>query len=304
VAQILRGNLSFFAELGSNFMPPALLVGFPLLLLSLLLRLRLQVILLLPGIVYFLIHYSALLLPGTAAAAPEARQIRILTYNLHGATSGFEPIINIIDAADADIVALQELTEFAEARFATEFTDVYPHQVTFALGASVVGQGILSRYPLSDVDYWESGLGNIRARVALDDAAMTLYNLHPPPPAVRAGLNASGRNTALDQLLDRLVDEDGSFILAGDFNMTDQAGDYARLTQTAGVNDAFREAGVGLGPTFPDMGYAASFLRYLPPLFRIDYVFYTAPFRAIEARVWQTSGGSDHYPVLATLAME
>ncbi|MCI0351003.1 MAG: hypothetical protein L0Z53_16375, partial [Acidobacteriales bacterium] len=114
------------AELGSNFMPPALLVALPLLLTSLLLRRPEQVVILLPAVVYFAIHYGALFLPEAAAAAPDAPRLRVLTYNLHGETSTFEPMIDIIRAADADIVALQELTTPAEQRFAAEFADQYP----------------------------------------------------------------------------------------------------------------------------------------------------------------------------------
>jgi vancomycin resistance protein VanJ len=290
------------AELGSNFMPPALLVALPLLLMSLLLRRPVQVIILLPAIVYFAIHYGALFLP--EAAAPAAPRLRVLTYNLHGETSAFEPMIDIIRTADTDIVALQELTTPAEQRFAAEFADQYPHQVTFAIGASVVGQGVLSRFPLSDSEYWESGLGNIRTQVWWGEATFTLYNLHPPPPSVRSGLNTVGRSAAIDALLDRLSAENSTLIITGDFNMTDEASDYTRLTQGAALRDAFREAGMGLGPTFPHFGSAGSFLRYLPPLFRIDYIFYSQPFRAVETRVWHTSGGSDHYPVLATMALE
>lgn len=297
-------GVTVVAELGSNFMPPALLVGLPLLVFSLLLRRRVQVVVLLPIAAYFAIHYGAFFLPGTAAAAPDAPRLRLLTYNLHGETDAFEPIIDIIRAADADIVTLQELTTPAETRFAAEFADEYPHQLTFAIGASVVGQGVLSRYPLSEGEYWEVGLGNIRTQVLWDDRTITLYDVHPPPPSLRTGLNAAGRGAAIDGLLERLASENGALIIAGDFNMTDEADDYSRLTQGAGLWDAFRETGSGLGPTFPNMASGASFLSYLPPLFRIDYIFYRQPFRAVETRVWHTSGGSDHYPVLATLALE
>jgi vancomycin resistance protein VanJ len=292
------------AELGSNFMPPALLLALPLLLFSILLRRRVQAFLLVPIVAYFGIHYGAFFFPRTAAAATDAPRLRIMTYNLHGETDSFDPIIEIIREADADIVALQELTTPAETRFAAEFGEAYPYQLTFANGASVVGQGVLSHYPLSNGEYWEVGLGNIRVEVAWDGETITLYNLHPPPPSLRTGLNAAGRSAAIDTLLERLTGEDGTLVLAGDFNMTAEANDYTRLTHGAALWDAFREVGEGLGPTFPNMSYGGAFWAYIPPLFRIDYIFYRQPFHAVEARVWHTHGGSDHYPVLATLALE
>ncbi len=73
--------------------------------------------------------------------------------------------------------------------------------------------------------------------------------------------------------------------------------------------------GWGLGFTLPDYSHPQAFafavrlpdwlkLPWLPvPLLtRIDYVFHDESFDSIEAKVWPTSGGSDHRPVLARLA--
>lgn len=302
IAQTL--DVRAVAELGSNFMPPVLLLALPLFLVCLLLRRRTQVVLLLPVVAYFAIHYGAFFLPRTVTAAPDAPRLRVLTYNLHGESELLESIINIIRESDADIVALQELTAPTAERFAAELSAEYPHQLTFVNGRSIVGQGVLSRYPLSNGDYWEVGLGNMRVEFEWEGESITLYNLHPPPPSIALGFNATWRSVAIDHLLERLADENGALILTGDFNMTAESHDYARMTQAAALLDAFHEAGVGLGPTFPNLQYGASFLSYLPPLFRIDYIFYRQPFHAVEAQTWHTSGSSDHYPVLATLALE
>jgi endonuclease/exonuclease/phosphatase family metal-dependent hydrolase len=73
---------------------------------------------------------------------------------------------------------------------------------------------------------------------------------------------------------------------------------------TAHYHDSYREAGWGLGFTFPANGpYATSVFQWIPPLVRLDYIFHDAAFEAVEARVWPTSGGSDHLPVFAALAL-
>jgi endonuclease/exonuclease/phosphatase family metal-dependent hydrolase len=68
--------------------------------------------------------------------------------------------------------------------------------------------------------------------------------------------------------------------------------------------DAFREAGWGLGITWPN-GYGNFLTRLLPPMIRIDYVFYDPDvFNSAQAHVIPNSGGSDHFPVVATLTSQ
>jgi endonuclease/exonuclease/phosphatase family metal-dependent hydrolase len=43
--------------------------------------------------------------------------------------------------------------------------------------------------------------------------------------------------------------------------------------------------------------------RPFPPVVRLDYVFHDDHFRTLSAHVWQDSGGSDHLPVIASLAL-
>jgi endonuclease/exonuclease/phosphatase family metal-dependent hydrolase len=74
--------------------------------------------------------------------------------------------------------------------------------------------------------------------------------------------------------------------------MSDQSEAYRRVTGT--YDDAYRLEGAGLGLTQP---------AWLPQI-RIDYVFHVAAFVPVSARVWHTSGGSDHLPVLVELALQ
>jgi endonuclease/exonuclease/phosphatase family metal-dependent hydrolase len=86
-------------------------------------------------------------------------------------------------------------------------------------------------------------------------------------------------------------------ILLGDFNFTDQNQDYRVLTQ-AGLADAHRSGGWGLGLTYPKKGWSGG-VRL--PLVRIDFVFLTGDICAQRAWVGE-DGGSDHLPVLADVA--
>jgi vancomycin resistance protein VanJ len=99
----------------------------------------------------------------------------------------------------------------------------------------------------------------------------------------------------VNELLRRAGGETMPVLIAGDFNMTDQTGDYARIAEQ--YADTYREIGWGMGFTFPDLGQ-----RLL--LAQLDYVFHSSHFVAVEARVWGTSGGSDHRPVYAVLGFK
>ena len=80
-------------------------------------------------------------------------------------------------------------------------------------------------------------------------------------------------------------------IVCGDFNDSPISYNYRQMRQN--LNDAFIEAGAGVGHTY----------KGLIPSFRIDYILYNPIFRATSyysPRVYY----SDHYPVVATLRKE
>jgi endonuclease/exonuclease/phosphatase family metal-dependent hydrolase len=89
-------------------------------------------------------------------------------------------------------------------------------------------------------------------------------------------------------------------IVVGDFNTTDQSEAYAILDQE--LTDSHRTAGWGFGHTFPtEFGTFREF-PIVPRLVRIDMIWHTDAFVALESHVSNSHGESDHLPVLATLA--
>ncbi|MCC7208609.1 MAG: endonuclease/exonuclease/phosphatase family protein [Anaerolineae bacterium] len=241
--------------------------------------------------------------------------IRLLTYNLHAEETRLDPQIDVIRSANADVVALQELSFAAAKRFAAALADRYPHQALHPNAEPFAGQGILSRFPVTADDYWQhvdipNALGHQRAVLDVNGQAVVLYNLHPVHPGMVDKIyDAAPRADEVTRLLARIEAETLPVVLAGDFNMSDQSDDYRRIT--ARLQDAFRQAGRGLGYTFPDWSapQARSVvnglpLGFLPPLVRLDYVFHNPTMRVIEARAWPDAGGSDHRPLLVRLKIE
>lgn len=271
-----------------------------------------------PAIVAFVAYYGILFIPQQTAVDPNARQLSVLTYNLHAEWAQYDPIVALIREADADVVALQELGSPAAKVFAEQLADVYPYQALHPQDADFIwGQGVLSRYPIIEDTYVHTTFGQQRVVLDVDGRRVAMYNMHPPPPFSRtpAGYiyDPQQRSADLTIALDQASTETGPVILAGDFNMTDRTDDYARVA--ARFHDTFREVGWGLGFTLPDYSHPQAFafavrlpawlkLPWLPvPLLtRIDFVFHDESFDSVEAKVWPTSGGSDHRPVLARLA--
>ena len=281
---------------------PALIL-FPLALLS---RRRLTVGLLIPALLAFILPYGATFVPRTAQAAP-SNTLNILTYNLKSQAVNLEPALDIMRGSAADVVTLQELSEDMAHRLASDLADVYPYQALHTTpGEPIPGQGVLSRYPLLSDDYWRLYLAHQRVTLEVAGTPVTLYNTHPVQPLHQHGF--AHRGEEISDLLARVADESGPVVIAGDFNMSDQSDDYWRLATR--YQDAYRMAGWGLGFTFPAEipyfgggNYAPAFFDLIPPLVRLDYVFYNASFTAVMAQVGAESGGSDHLPLQVELAL-
>jgi vancomycin resistance protein VanJ len=101
----------------------------------------------------------------------------------------------------------------------------------------------------------------------------------------------------------------GRLIFAGDLNATDQNAAHAIVTHN--MIDAWREAGWGMGHTFPgkptpDIGGSRPVILGIPVpqwLVRIDYIFHSNDLKTIDARLGPGDGGSDHRPIMATLVL-
>ena len=102
----------------------------------------------------------------------------------------------------------------------------------------------------------------------------------------------------------RYLDEwgDRPVILAGDFNTSEFSDAYRCMAQR--LRDSYREVGRGTGHTWPAQQtkhIQSRWLELLAPVTRIDYVFHSHHWDAVEARVLKMDTGSDHRPIVATL---
>lgn len=304
------GVLGLFNSFAHLLMLPAL----ALLPLSLLLRRRWLALSLVVPTFAFVRAYGPRLLKRRSVTAA-GQPITMMTYNLHAETEQLEPILRLIEEADVDVISVQELSIAAADCFQMALRDKYPYQAMHPQTPANRGQGVLSRYPIMSQTYWRNphiasgSLGHLRVELDVDGRSVTLYNAHPLHPGMGdKWFDTTIRAREMDTVLERAAQDEGAVLVMGDFNMSDQSDDYRRMVTRYG--DAFGAAGRGMGFTFPDLRTFQALPDYwplpmpLPAFLRLDYIFYNDYFIPIEARVWPTSGGSDHRPVVATLILQ
>ncbi len=302
LARLIIGERWSLVELANSLMPNPLLPLFIAVPILLVLRRWRWSLIYAPALILFTVQYSPLLLPNPAVPV-EAPHLRVLTYNLGSMVADAGHTAEVIRSADAHIVALQELLSPVAERLQRDLADLYPYHALHPTDNYAQGVGLLSKYPILDDTYLDQiVLGGQETRIALAaDTTITVLNVHPVAPAARLfGIESALRSQEISYALDLAAQVTDPLLLVGDFNITDQTEDYARIS--ARYRDAFRTSGFGLGASFPNFTRFAYSLRWLLPIIRIDYVFYDAHWQAVSAYTLGDHGGSDHFPVLAELA--
>jgi endonuclease/exonuclease/phosphatase (EEP) superfamily protein YafD len=231
----------------------------------------------------------------------------VLTFNAGGNEGGGqpEPLIRLLRAERADVVALQEMRRSTLEVLATTLRAEYPYQV------GTPDTATLSRLPILDANelsFHDSAYLSQQLELEIEERVLTLTNVHVKRPT--AGLNlrrvlswgrtydADWRDAQVEALVPYIRGVTGPQLVTGDFNQTPWSTSYPLVT--AVLQDSFREAGWGFGHTFPSSLAWAGWNLPLP-LLRIDYVFHSGELVAQQARVG-SEAGSHHLPVIVNLA--
>jgi vancomycin resistance protein VanJ len=284
----------------NSFIPMVLLPSVILVPLYVILRRPRAAAIHIPALAVLMVLYGGQFIPRAPQALTNTPSFSVLTYNLHFINTQYDQVIEIIRSADADVVALQEMTSEAAAILTEEFGAEYPYQALYPMGGSTLGCGIFSRYPILEDEAWEDVMMQQRVVLDIQENPVTIFNVHPPIPYLY-GANATIRDRVVRRILTRADAVSGAMLIMGDFNMGDASEMYGHVT--AQYHDAFKNAGRGFGLSFPDWSWHEGYSRFLPVLARLDYVFYNDELQAVQAWVSHTSGGSDHRPLYAELAI-
>ncbi len=266
------------------------------------------------GTILFLAFYGNLFVPPTLRPAVPAGAPRLtaMTFNVHVSNQNPDGVAAAIRRSGADVVGLQEVNPAMAQGLRRDLSDLYPYQILGAQDApSCVA--VLSRYPLDTTGIALPGQWSdapLVVRLHFAGATVTVLDAHPVSTLLtRTQIREEARQRAdsAQAIADFAGGQQGPVIVLSDFNAGDQSTPYGIVTGVLG--DSWREGGVGFGHTFPgDRSFDESRPRlsdwFIPPwLVRIDYVFHSRQWRAVDAHIGPWDGGSDHRPVVATLAL-
>jgi vancomycin resistance protein VanJ len=251
--------------------------------------------------------------PRVVPARAGTQVLSVFTYNTLGAQPHTGPILEVIRAENADVVCLQELNPALARAVQSELTGLYPHQLLDPK-PYVPGMGVLSKLPFSVVaeplpSEWLGAPQ--RLRLDWNGRTVTLINFHLFSQSLGAPAEMDSLNRARETQARVLAQaaraeaEAGAVIACGDANTTPLSEAYKMMTRD--LNDAWDEAGAGLGHTFPGSDIRGSSRPriggWLVPqwLVRIDYVFHSPHLKAVDAHLAAFDGVSDHRGVVALL---
>lgn len=261
-----------------------------------------------------LVVCAVLSLSAAPASARGAREVTVLSFNIHHA-QGTDDVLDlarvarVVTASGADVVGLQEVDRhFSErsdwADQARRLGRLLGYHVVFGANIddpppaegrprSQYGTAILSRYPILDWDNTllarspgEEQRGLLHAELAVRGTRLHVYDTH---------LSASSQTDRAEQTR-QVVDEIGDTapaVLVGDLNAAPDAPEIATLD--AAYTDVWPLTGAGDGATHPARS----------PEQRIDYVYAVGGVRPVTS--WVVSAdptASDHRPVVCRFVVE
>ncbi len=250
----------------------------------------------------------------------ENETIRIVTFNFYRDNRRQAEAESWITGQGADLIFLQEFPVYTTRALMYRLNESYPYVRLDWRQENDWGNIVFSRYPILEAERVTppdspSVYTQQRYLIDLNGTQVAIYNVDATPPfsgrgrfslpffpsnlgAYVTGYDDTIRNDQLRVVLEHVRQETLPFILAGDFNTGDQSVFYHELA--AHMRDAFREAAGGFGGTWPDTAVNNLVPAFLPPLLRMDYIWYSDDFRAVAS--WRGPRlGSDHLPLYAEL---
>lgn len=224
-------------------------------------------------------------------------------------------ILTFINDKNPDILCIQEYSSSANIDL-----KVYPHKYIFMGGNQIkTGQAIFSKFPIIDegnIVFPNSSNNVIFVDIKRGKDIIRVYNMHLQSIKISPDVNEINENIdAINQsksqklysriskafkqqqqqaemFKDHKKDCIYPVIICGDMN--NSAFSYVYRNIKGKLKDCFEEAGKGFGATYK--------FRYYPA--RIDYIFADEKMKVKKFENFPEFVNSDHYPIMAKLALE
>ncbi|MBE2253605.1 MAG: endonuclease/exonuclease/phosphatase family protein [Myxococcus sp.] len=230
--------------------------------------------------------------------------LKLMAFNVLFTGSDDAASVKAIETESPEVVCLTELTPHFVKAFEGALSKTYPYRA-FVPQAGTWGVGFASKRPLADVrtgPVAPSKLPAMEARVQFDGRSVQLVCVHLMPPGGKhqksdtffdaLEKNAVVRKKQAQTLVTRFEKTERPVVLLGDFN-EEPNGEGLRALEAAGFTRGCALSKSSCTATFPGPVFA------WPAVFNIDHVF-ARGLTFTEAKTVR-AGGSDHYPVTATL---
>jgi endonuclease/exonuclease/phosphatase (EEP) superfamily protein YafD len=296
---------------------PVLLLALPLALVGALLsRARIAQLAVLALVIPVGVWGAGVFLPRAQAVDMPAEAVRVLVFNASGKNAVRSPAESWFNTRPADIILVQETFYFSTRDLLTTVYETYPYQAHQAGGDGLHYRGLstFSTFPILSEgrEGFDPDTPFTRAVIDIDGVLTAVYNVSLPAPfadspqnpfsvtplGIIRTFNTEARDAALDALIARLEQESLPMIVAGEFNLLEFEPAYTRLTRL--LTDTYREAGTGMGFTFPAAG-GYSLDGQLSPFLRLDYIWRSAELRAHRAWVGDQVSIADRLPLFADI---
>jgi endonuclease/exonuclease/phosphatase family metal-dependent hydrolase len=250
---------------------------------------------------------ARLVLAEREVTAPQgAAPLRVMTFNIQSGLRGLDGVVEVIRAAQPDIVALQEVDLGSRRAGGLDQTAVlaertglvhHAHFRTTDLYGGAYGIALLSRFPLEAMAQYPLPVPKgaeprtvAHAVVQVAGREVSVYLTH----LIRQPFNSDARMRQ-SALIARLLERDSRpKLLLGDLNDGPDSRTVRLLRR--GLTDVFAASGQGPEGTYP---------LPLPfsPAMRIDYVLACDAFEPLRSEVLRV-GASDHYPIVADVRLK
>lgn len=209
----------------------------------------------------------------------------------------------------ADILCFQEFTEFDQLPYDSlnAIFDAWPYSViTKGMdGENILPLAVYSKFPIVDsqqITFPYTPNNCVWVDIRINHTTIRVFNNHLQTTNINQSKGhlklALQRYLTNDIIrahqagtINRLVSESRHpVIVAGDFNALPSS--YTYRTMKANLKDGFRTAGHGWGYTY----------RYFRRLLRIDYIFHSPAFTAVDYYSPNADYGSDHNAVFLSFS--